>query len=409
MGVISVFLDGDEISAETFAIDVQRGRSLESEDFGPGGGTIRCRNYSANFNPYFLVETSALLLESGDRLLLENGDRLLLESGNGVGAGQYGEIRLGRTVTVVDSGVTVFTGFVEDIDFTYTTKGEATAILTVRDGLATLGATDLRGWTPAQQLTGARVSALLNRPEVGFPTGTSKRNIDPGTQPLSAAPIPFGTNALQEFQRINRAENGRGFIARDGKLVFQDRYASFGVAPSAAFGGGNLPIGGIDIRFGTELLHFAVSVTREGSDSEQYVENAGLIAEYDDLGVRHKTFDNLPLNSDDHARGLAELTLKRFSSFAAVFSGLKVKLGALSSGDRATVAAIDIGDTVTVSWTPTGTSGPVSQTLAVEAVAYETNRSPVDTVVSFQLSDASDPGYFVLDTDDLDGPAALAP
>lgn len=423
MGTVSVFLDADEISAETFGVDVNRGRSLESEDFGPGGGTIRVRNRSANFNPYFLVETSALLLESGDNLLLENGDRLLLEAGNGVGAGQYGDIKLGRTITVVDGGVTVFTGFVEDIDFTYG-KNEATAVLTVRDALASLGSTDLKGWVPEQQLTGARVSALLDRPEVGFPSGASKRSIATGSQPLLAGSatvesdgsinygpgsIPYGTNALQEFQRVNRAENGRGFVARDGKLVFQDRYAVFGVAPSATFGSGNLPIAGIEIRFGTELLHFAVSVSRDGSDAEQYVENAGLIAEYPDLGVRHKSFNDLPFNSDDHALGLAQLTLERFSSFDAVFSGLKVKLGKLNPTDRATVAAIDIGDTVVITWTPTGATGPVTQTVAVEAVTYSMERSPIDATVTFQLSSASDPGYFVLDTDALDSPAALAP
>lgn len=423
----TLFLDADEITAESFAVNVRRGRSLESETFGPGGGIIRVRNYQANFNPYFLASTDALLLESGDNLLLENGDRLLLESGNGTGVGSYGEIKLGRKVVVKDGAVTVFTGFVEDFDFEYDSDGRAEAILTVRDALATLGATDLKAWAPSQQLTGARVTALLDRSEVGFPSGASARDIATGTQPLmagqtsysfetrvttyGAGSVQYGTNALQELQRINRAEAGRLFVDASGKLVFSDRYAAFGVASSASFDdtGTNLPFHGIDIRFGTELLHFSVSATRDGASSEQTATNSALVTEYAALGVRHLSLPSLPLNSDPHALGLAQFLLNRFAQFKAVISGLTVKLGGLSSVDRATVAGLDIGDVVNVTWTPTGTTGAVSQDLIVEAVSYSVAMHTNAAEVSFQLTDASDPDYFTVGTDSVNGSKLLAP
>lgn len=435
---VTVFLDDDEITSEAFAIDVSRGRALEGDVFNPGGGTIRVRNYEANFNPYFLVETSRLLLESGDTLLQENGDDILLESGNGVGAGTYGDIELGRKVTIKDGAVTVFTGFVEDFDYDYDTDNRSEAVMTIRDSLATLGATNLTEWrTTEAQLTGARVSALLDRTEVGFPSGASARNIATGTQPLNSALVALGTNALQELQRINRAEYGRLFVDASGKLTFQDRYAVFGLTSSATFSddGANLPISDISVRFGTELLRFSVSVTREPNQwtveddengdpiyvndssavTEQIARNESLIAGYPNLGVRNLAIAGLPYQSDDHAYGLAELLLERYASFSAVISGLSVPLGRLSTSDRATVTGLDIGDVITVSWTPYGTTGQVTQTLAIEGVSYSARESQngegktTNAFVSFLLSDASDPGYFVIGTSEWDGPDIIAP
>jgi hypothetical protein len=421
---ITVFLDDDEITADAFTVNVSRGRALEGDAFDPGGGTIRVRNYEGNFNPSFLVSTSRILLESGDKLLQETNDDLLLEAGNGTGVGSYGDIELGRKVTVKDGAVTVFTGFVEDFDYSYDTDNRSEAILTVRDALATLGATTLRDWAPSAQLTGARVSALLDRTEVGFPSGALARDITTGTQPLQAGQtttddegtitygtgsVRFGTNALQELQRINKAEYGRCFVNRSGKLVFSDRYSVFGLTASATFSddGTNLPISDIQIRFGTELLHFSVTVVRDGG-TEQTSTNDALIAGYPNLGVRHLAVQSMPLNSDAHSLGLARFLRRRFEQFSGVISGLSVPVDRLSSVDRATVTSLDIGDVIAVSWTPYGTTGAVSQTVAIEAVTYSAVVSG-GAVVSFQLSDAEDPDYFVVGTDSVNGVKLLAP
>lgn len=426
---VSVLLDADEIIGETYSISVERGRSLESERFGPGGGTIRVHNLAANFNPYFLLVTDALLQANGDFLLQANGDKILLGSGNGTGAGSYGEIELGRKVTVKDGGVTTFTGYLEDLDFEYDAHGRADAILTVRDALGSLGATYMQEWDVDQQLTGARVSAVLDDEWVDFPTGAANRSIATGTQPLAADKIPFGTNALSYLQTVNDSEAGRLYVDADGKLTFADRYSVFGLTPSAAFNdaptGGDLPFHGIDIRFGTELLHFRVTVRRKtpvldnDETGEEYSEtpepvgrtatNEALAAEYASLGKRSLTVGDVLFNSDHHSLGLAQFMLNRFAQFKAVISGLTVKLGNLSTSQRATVCGLDIGDVVSVSWTPTGTTGAVSQVLAIEAVGYEVDRYEKNARVTFQLSDASDPGYFVVGTDAVNGSALLAP
>lgn len=407
---VTVFLDADEITAESFTVDVRRGRSLETEDFDAGGGTVKAHNYEANFNPYFLIDTASLLQENDDFLLLESGDRILLEFGNGSGSGVYGEILLGRTITVYDGAVLVFTGFVEDYDYEWDAGGRCEVTLVVRDSFATLGATTFLEWTTTEgQLTGARVSAVLDRAEVGFPSGGSARDIDTGTQPLQADLVSYGSNVLSYLQKVNKSENGRLFVDRSGVLTFQDRYASFGLAASAAFddAGNDIPFSSIEARFGTELLHFKVSVDREDGIA-QTATNAGQIAAYPSLGVRHLTIGGMLYQSDDHSLGLAEFLLGRYSTIGAVVSGLTVKLHGLGSSDRAVVAALDVGDVVSLSWTPPGTTGVVFQTLSIESVGYSTDRSK-RAEMTFQLSESSDPDYFQVDTDAVDGPALLAP
>jgi len=421
---VTVFLDADEITAESYSISCQRGRSLESETFDVGTATVTVRNYNANFNPYFLSDTSALLMESGDFLLQESGDRILLEFGNGTGEGTYGEILTGRKLTVKDGATTVFVGFVEDYDFTWTSDMVAEASLMCRDAMATIGATSLLEWLPTEgELTGERVASLLDRDEVSFPSGGGDRDIADGTQPLAGAwnttvdgetvavgsVVSFGTNPLAYLQTVTEAESGRLFVDRTGTLTFQDRYESFGVAASADFDDSdtNLPFHGIDVRFGTELLHFKVSVDRDGG-TVQTATNAAQIAAYPTLGARHLTISGLPYQSDDHAAGLATFLLDRYSSIRAVVSGLTINLHALGTSDRATVAALDIGQVVTLTWTPPGTTGSVFQTLAIEGVAYRSDDSEF-AAVTFQLSDASDPDYFQVDTDAVDGPKLVAP
>lgn len=423
MSSITAFLDSDEITAEMYAVDFDTGRSLESGKFDPGGGTIRVRNYSANFNPYFLVDTSALLLESGDFLLLENGDKLLLESGNGVGAGAYGEIISGRKLTIYDGATLIFTGYVEDYDYTWDVSGESEAVITFRDALATLGATTLKAWAPSQQLTGARVSALLDRPEVAFPSGATYRDISTGTQPLMAGStttdedgvvtygdgsVLSGANALQEAQKINEAEWGRLFVSRAGKLRFLDRYSAFGLSVSATFDdtGTNLPFNEIAVRFGTELLHFQVTTQRAGSDIEWTTSSTPTSA---NLGARAKSLPGLLFNSEPHTQSLSRFLHGRFSVTDAIMSGFSIPLGGLSTSDRATVCGLDMGDVISLSWTPPGTSGAVNQTLVIEGRHYSAALHPDSARISFQLSDASNPDYFVVGTDSVNGVKVLAP
>ena len=174
MAFVSVVVNfnGYAITAESYDISTNRGRTLETETISPGSCIIRVRNQSANFNPYFVSDSGRLLLESGDALLLESGDALLYEYESS-SSGAYGQILQGQAVSVVDGGVTVFTGYVEDYDYNYDHGGlRATATLSCRDSLGALGATELLEWqTTDAQFADERLTELLARDDRSAPPG----------------------------------------------------------------------------------------------------------------------------------------------------------------------------------------------------------------------------------------------
>jgi hypothetical protein len=412
---VQVFLDTDVLSSETWSVSVSRGKSLETEVIDAGTATVQAHNHVGNFNPYFLSVPFALLMESGDFLLLESGDHILLEFGNGTGGGAYGDIFVGRELTIVDSGVTVYTGFVEDYDYDYGRANYNETTISAVDALATLGATSINeDWPterPLNQLTGERLESLLDWGDVDFPGGAA-RDIDTGTQPVQEDVLSSAVNALGYAQAIARTEVGRLYVNRSGRLDFRDRYSVFDTTPVETFSDeddANLDISKVAVRFGTESFYFSVTADN-GIDYgvQTKASNPGVAAQYPNLGARNLDWSGILSASQDHTYGTAGFLVGRLSQTSAVVSGLRVPLPRLSPSDRAIVCALDIGSVVALSWTPVGAAGAVNQTLVIEGVDYAADSSG-GAVIEFQLSDASDPGYFQVDTDAVDGSKLVAP
>lgn len=391
-----------EITAEAFSVSLRRGRNLETDEIDAGGGTIQCRNLSRNFDPFFASVESDLLLETGDRLLQESTDHILLDGSVG-SIGSYGVITQGRKVVVKDGAVTVYTGFVEDYDYEWDVNGNATATLVVRDSLATLARTEFLEWTTTyNEPTGTRIGTVLDRAEVGFPSGASARDLDTGLIRCQDDYVSYGSNVLNYLQLVARTEFGRLFVNRTGVLTFLDRYAVFNATATVSFNdtGTGIPFNAVRVRYGSELLYFKVSVQRFGGVT-QTATNAAAIAANENLGVRHLTISNLLYRSDAYSLALATYLADRYSSAEAVVSSLEIPLGKLSTADRATVTALDIGSVIDLTWTPTRSGGVVTQTLAVEGVSYSASYTG-ECVLSLQLSDARSAAYLIYDTDAYD-------
>ena len=391
-----------DITGESFSVDVGAGRNTELDVFDPGGGTIHVYNLDRNFDPFFATTNSYLLQADGaSKILQASGDGILLAL-PGTSSGAYGAMVQGRKIVVKDGAVTIFTGFVEDFDYSWNTNGEANASLLVKDALATLGRTTYLEHTRTEnQLSGVRITEMLNRSEVGFPA--SPRSISNGLVSLQGDLVTHGSNVLNDLQNIAKTEFGRLFVARNGTLTFLDRYAVFGSSSSATFNdtGSGFPFSGVEVRFGSELLYFSVSVDRFGGEA-QTVTNSTAQAANPNLGARHLAMSNLLFTSDVYSKSLATYLTDRYSTPEAVVSSLVIPLPRYSSANRATICGLDIGSVVSLDWTPTGSGGTVSQTLAIEGWRYSAD-STKRAEMSFQLSDARDPEYFIYDTDAYDG------
>ena len=144
----------------------------------------------------------------------------------------FGNIIPGRRVDVESNGVLIFSGRIRDWDFTYDVSGRSVAVMNCVDGLATLATQEFDDWTPSAQLTGARISAVLDRAEVQWPYA---RSLDTGNATLSATAVTFGTNVLGYLNTVNQSEPGQMFVSRDGVLTFRGRHSTLNTMPGVTF------------------------------------------------------------------------------------------------------------------------------------------------------------------------------
>jgi hypothetical protein len=384
-----------DITSEVYSVQVSTGRSRETDETNAGTAVVRCRNYLGNFNPYFLTDNDFLLLESGDFLLLEQGGRLILE-GIGGTAADYGIMTIGRKLTIYDNGTCVFTGFLEDLDLDWSADKSKDAVLYAADGLARLARQKFEGdWTTTAQTSGARMSAIMNRPEVDDLWATLL--FDTGQSELRSDVVTHGTNVLNYCQQVNRAEQGRFYVSGFGVLVFQDRTSVAAGTPVVDFKdtatgqvADEIPFSVVEVQFGSELLYTKVSVDNGGA-----VQTADNVTAQANYGIRHLVLSDMLNSTNMEAGDMADYLLGRYASPEAVVSGIRVPLEKLSSANRTTVAGLQISDTVDLNWTPTPGLGAVSQTLVIEGRGYEKSIDGA-TWMTFQLSAAPVNDYFIL-------------
>jgi hypothetical protein len=145
----------------------------------------------------------------------------------------FGNIIPGRRVDVETNGVLIFSGRIQDWDFTYDVSGRSVAVMNCADGMAILARQEFDDWTPtASQLTGARISAVLDRAEVQWPYA---RDLDTGVATLSGTAVSFSTNVLGYLNTVNKSEPGLLYVARDGVLTFKDRHATLNTTTDLTF------------------------------------------------------------------------------------------------------------------------------------------------------------------------------
>jgi hypothetical protein len=130
----------------------------------------------------------------------------------------------------------LFVGYIVNFDYNFALGGIDTVTVYCADDFYLLAQTFLEEFNVSEELSSARLTAVLDLPEVDFPIG--QRNIATGTQTLggaSAFTVDAGTNTLNYCNQINLAEQGRLFMARAGDLTFEPRIGNTLSAPAADF------------------------------------------------------------------------------------------------------------------------------------------------------------------------------
>jgi hypothetical protein len=303
----------------------------------------------------------------------------------------------------VGTFVALFVGQIVSYDYNYELGGTNTVSVYCADDFYLLAQTALSEFNVSEQLSSARLAAVLNLPEVAYPA--LSRDIETGTQTLGGAAaytVPNGTNVKSYIDQIQQAEQGRIFMARTGVLTSQPRIGNTLSGSVADFhdDGTNIPYNSLGIIFNADVIVNRASIQHLGATSPEVADDAASQAKY---LIQNVSITNSLLHNDAAAQALADYLL--VGEPVATFNAVQTDYLMLTTAQREALALVDIGDTITITNTITG--GEVAQELAVEGVEISVNINnghrvtfyTSATVVVFEFI-LNDPIYGKLDIQD---------
>jgi hypothetical protein len=299
--------------------------------------------------------------------------------------------------------IELFSGQIVNYDYSYELGGNNTVMVYCADDFYLLAQTSMGEFNVSEQLSSARLSAILDLPEVAYPVAS--RDISTGTQTLGGAAaytIANGTNVKAYIDQIQAAEQGRIFMARNGVLNSDPRVGNTISGSVADFhdDGTQIPYNNLAITYNADQIVNRASVQHLGATSPEVADDLASQVKY--LIQTVSITDSL-LHNDAAAATLASYLL--VGEPEATFTGVQTDYLMLTTPQRETLALVDIGDTITITNTIAG--GEVAQELSVEGVEHRLDfvnghrvtyyTAPTVIVYEFILND---PIYGKLDIQD---------
>ena len=303
----------------------------------------------------------------------------------------------------VGTFIELFKGQIVNYDYSYQLGQQNMVSVYCADDFYLLAQTALAEFNVTEQLSSARLSAVLDLPEVAYPA--LSRDIETGTQTLGGAAaytVPEGTNVKAYIDQIQAAEQGRIFISRTGDFTAQPRIGQTLSGSVADFhdDGTNIPYNSLGIIFNADLIVNRASIQHLGASSPEVADDLVSQAKY---LIQNTSITNSLLHNDAAALDLANYLL--VGEPEATFNAVQTDYLMLTTAQRDTLALVDIGDTITITNTITG--GQVAQELAVEGIEISVNVNnghrvtfyTSATVIVYEFS-LDDPIYGKLDIQD---------
>jgi hypothetical protein len=303
----------------------------------------------------------------------------------------------------VGTFITLFVGQIVNYDYTYELGGQNTVNVYCADDFYLLAQTALAEFNVSEELSSARLSAVLDLPEVAYPALT--RDIETGTQTLGGAAaytIAEGTNVKAYIDQIQAAEQGRIFMSRTGDITSQPRIGNTLSGSVADFhdDGTNIPYNSLGIIYNADLIVNRASIQHLGASNPEVADDLASQAKY---LIQNVSITNSLLHNDAAALDLANYLL--VGEPAATFNAVQTDYLMLTTAQKETLALVDIGDTITITNTIAG--GEVAQELSVEGIEISINVNnghrvtfyTANTVIVYQFI-LNDPIYGKLDIQD---------
>jgi hypothetical protein len=349
-----------DVSAYLLDMQVTRGKSRELDRFNAGQTNVVLNNRARIFDPLYTSSP------------------------------YYGQIIPHRELRIKANGTALFYGIIDDWNLDYSPEGNNTATASASDGFSLLASQSLTAHTAVSQLSGARVSAILDRPEVNWPSST--RTIETGLTTLQDDAVDQGTNVLDYLQTVTQSEPGFIFIGKDGNFNFQQRTQDISSSAVKTFAddGSGIPFNNLQVVYGSEQLYNRVTVTRVNGTA-QTVEDIDSQNQY---GISTLELDNLLLNSDTDSNNLASYLLSKYAEPEYRFEALEIELARLSTAEQNQVLSLELTDVIRVKFTPNGIGSSIDKYALITGIQHQSNSVSYRVTIGLSTLDYAN---FVLD------------
>jgi hypothetical protein len=356
-----------DMTSQVLSVSITRGRNRELEQFNAGTASIRFKDPNRVLDP--LNTASPYYPYVGPR----------------------------QPVQVFAGGVQIYSGFVTDWDLSYdfVVAGDVNTA-SCADAFTVLAQQNMNEWTPTEQLSGARIDAVLNRPEVTY---QGPYFLKVGSSTLGAFKVAAGTNVLTYLQNIAASEQGYLFIDRTGALAFLGRSYNLPVSDlTFSDTGSAVPYSALTNAFGDELLYNYIQAQSPAfapGDPPATASDATSIALYQ---AQQYTKLDLLNSTTTEVNAMAYYLLGRYKNPVLRFTGLVVQLAALTADQQDLVLSADISEITSVTKSfSTGTPSSVTQKVFISGVSHEIVPGSHKVRFTFESTDSN--GYFTLDSD----------
>ena len=285
----------------------------------------------------------------------------------------FGQLIPRRTVRITCNNQPVFLGSIDDFDIVYAPSNRSQVRIDVSDAFSTLTNSGLEEFTPTAQLSGARVNAVLDRPEVDWPA--DEREIDTGNSTMLGVLVAEGTSVLEYLQLVSNSEFGDLFIGKDGKVVFRERNAVPNT-PNLVFTDEvvagvyqGIQFASVNNVYGSENLYNRILISNAASPAlEASANDADSQTVY---GPRSFSQGNLLVASQSELHFLADYLLARFKEPQYRFEAVTVVMDTLSAVNQDAVLDLEIGDIVQVRFEPSDIPPAIEQYVRIIGISHD--------------------------------------
>ena len=238
----------------------------------------------------------------------------------------------------------IFTGFVDDWNYSYNPNGDSVASVDATDTFSRFARQVNAGGSAVQESTGARLERVLDQATLNY---LGPRDIDTGNSTLAAGELGNDSALQYMLDIVEQSEQGLVFMAGDGTFTFRERLlATEPAVLQFRDDGQGVPFSQVEVEYGSEDLVNQAIVTGPGGTAVR--EDLTSQVTY---GITALQIDT-QLATFAGQEGLADFVIQRFSEPELRIRSVAVNLRGMSSTQVDDVLGLEIGDQCDTIWTP---------------------------------------------------------